>query len=47
MDDMNTLTTNKHKKVARKMKKIVSIRWLSVHAPANGVYNEYVVLLET
>lgn len=29
------------------MKRAVTIRWLSLHASAKGVYDEYEVLLET
>ena len=47
MHDLDTLPSNKHKKVARRVKKGVRTRWLSLHASADGVYDEYVGLLET
>ena len=47
MHDLNTFTTSKHKKVVRNVKKVVSIRWLSLQASVDGVCDEYVRLLET
>ena len=47
MKDLNTIRKNKHKKVVRNMKKIVSIRSLSLHTSTDGVYDEYLELLET
>ena len=47
MNDLDTLPSNKHKKVVRKVKKAVSTRWLSLHASVDGLYNNYVRLLET
>ena len=47
MHDLKTLTTNKHKKVVRKVKKVVSIRWLSLQASVDWFHNEYFGLLET
>ena len=47
MNDLDTLPLNKHKKVVRKLKKAVSTRWLSLHASVDGLYNNYVRLLET
>ena len=44
---MKTLPDNKHKNVVKKVKKAVNMRWLSLHASADGVYEEYVGLLET
>ena len=47
MHDVETLPDNKHKNVAKKVKKAVNMRWLSLHASVDGVYEEYVGLLET
>ena len=41
------LTTKKNKKVVRKVKKVVRIKWLRLHELVDGVYDEYVGLLET
>ena len=47
MHDLDTLPSNKCKKVVRKVKKAVITRWLILHASADGLYDEYVGLLET
>ena len=47
MHNMNTLPDKKHKNVVKKVKKAVNMRWLSLHASVDGVYEEYVGLLET
>ena len=47
MHDLNTLTTSKHKNLVKRQKKVVSIRWLSLHISVDGVYDEYAGLLET
>ena len=46
MYDLDTLPSNKLKKVVRKAKKVVSSRWLSLHASVDEVYYEYVEPLE-
>ena len=43
---MNTLPDKKHKNVVKKVKKAVNTRWISLHASVDGVYEEYVGLLE-
>ena len=43
---METSLYNKHKNVVKKGKKSVSMRWLSLHAFADGVHEEYVGSLE-
>ena len=47
MHNMETLLDNKYKNVVKKVKKAVNTRWLSLHASVDGVYEEYVGLLET
>ena len=47
MHNMETLPDNKGKNVAKKVKKAVNRRWLSLHASVDGVYEEYNGLLET
>ena len=44
---MEILPENKRKNVAKKVKKAVNRRWLSLHASVDGVYEEYNGLLET
>ena len=39
--------TKRRNKVVRKVKKAVTIKWLSLHASVDGVYDEYAGLLET
>ena len=46
MHDLDTLPEKKRKTVVRKVKKAVVTRWLSLHAAADGVYDEYAGLLE-
>ena len=45
--NMKTFSDNKRKNVVKKLKNEVNTRWLSLHASVNGVYEEYVGLLET
>ena len=45
--NMETFSDNKRKNVVKKLKNEVNTRWLSLHASVNGVYEEYVGLLET
>ena len=45
--DLDILSWNKHKNIVRKLKKVASTRWLSLHASVHGMYDEYVGLLET
>ena len=47
MHNMETLLENKRKNVVKKVKKAVNWRWLGLHASVDGVYEEYVGLLET
>ena len=44
---MEIMPENKRKSVAKKVKKAVNRRWLSLHALVDGVYEEYNGLLET
>ena len=44
---METLPYNKCKNVVKKVKKAFKTRWLNLHASVDGVYEEYVGLLET
>ena len=43
---METPPDNKHKSVVKKVKNAVNTRWLSLHASVDGVYEEYISLLE-
>ena len=43
---METLPDNKRKNVLKKVKKAVNARWPSLHASVDGIYKEYVGLLE-
>ena len=47
MHDLDTIPSNKHDKVLRKLKKDVSTRWLSLRASVDEVCDECVGLLET
>ena len=47
MHDLDTLPKKQRKKFVRKVKKDVRTWWLSLHASVDGVYDEYVGLLET
>ena len=47
MLNIEPLLNNKCKNVAKKVKKAVNTGWLSLHAFADGVYEEYAGLLET
>ena len=47
MHNMETLPENKRKNVAEKVKKAVDTSWLSLYLCVDGVYAEYVGLLET
>ena len=47
IENMETLPDNKRKNVFKKVKRAVNTRWLSLHASVDGVYEEYVGLLET
>ena len=42
MQDLDTITLSKHDKIVKKVKKVVSTRWLSLHASVDGVSNECV-----
>ena len=42
MHNMETLPDNKCKNVVKKVKKAVSVRWLSLHASVDGVHEEHV-----
>ena len=44
---METLPYNKYKNLVKKVKKAFKTRWLNLHALVDGVYEEYVGLLET
>ena len=43
---METLPDNKQKNVVKKVKMAVSVRWPSLYASLDGVYEEYVGLLK-
>ena len=45
--NMDTLSNNKYKNLVKKVKKAFKTRWLNLHASVDGVYEEYVGLLET
>ena len=45
--NMDTLPDSKRKNVVKKVKKAVNMRWLSLHASVDGVYEEYAGLFET
>ena len=46
MHNMETLPDKKRKNVVKEVKKAINARWPSLHASVDGVYEEYVSLME-